>query len=130
LRNPSKSNVVAVVEKISALDQTATDILTLRNQVGNTDLATVLGSGTRLDSRGNQLSTLIPSSEATVGAAGSIFGGHQVPVNQSVDFLITDIDEFPILPGDQVQLRSNTAVHTVGSWWIWRERALEEGELT
>lgn len=135
-RNPKNSGIVAVFEKISFLNATAAAVeerVWMGPDSVGADLPTPVTTGVmRFDARGSQVSAM----SLSVGAVASPFGGAQevsdflVPANASADVIVTDIQEFPLLPGDslfEAAAGTNTAVFTV-TWW--RERQLEESERT
>lgn len=130
MRNPTGSNVVGVMEKITFYNTAAADVPALNQTNVGTDLTSVL-SATRssFDRRGRTNPTVIPSSSGNAGAlTGPTIWQNNVPINTGVDVIITDIQEFPLLPGDDITMFSiNTNTSISMDWW-WRERALEESE--
>jgi hypothetical protein len=110
LRNPSGSNVLAVVSNLTPFSST----------------------NARFDARAQAGPTLILSSGTP--AAPSFGLGRMVvgiPAGQFAHLLVDDGDEVPILPGDGIQVVNQTANTPLGfvAFW-WRERALEESERT
>jgi hypothetical protein len=83
----------------------------------------------RLDFRMNQATSLNLSSGATVTPGfGRTIGLITLGANSNVDYITTDIHEFAVLPGDAVQMRSNTANNSNNFAFMWRERFLEDSE--
>ena len=135
-RNPPTSNVVAVVERITTTtgnagagvaDQpslTRSELATFQ-----VDLANAVAMGhTALDSRGRPSPTCIMSNQAPAPAVGTNLLAVNVQANATVDWIITDIHELPLLPGSMLQVNSavTNALFTVS--FLWRERFLEESE--
>lgn len=131
LRNPSGANVVAIIEKLRVLNiGAATDqpFMSLGPQAA--DLATISAYVTqRFDPRGRPNPALI-SSQTTAGAAfgGTIYDQMALPINTFGDFIVTDIQEFQILPGDAVTIGSGVANQLLVAHCWWRERFLEDSE--
>lgn len=132
LRNPKGSNVLAVVEQIFS---TLPFDYTMEN--GQPDLANVQPAGTflrRLDSRsGFTDSTCVLSSDtnatAIPGAANVLmkYFGTGTAVVQAI---VTVNQEIPILPGDGLWFVSDAVNTRIAINLRWRERALEQSELT
>ncbi len=121
---------IAVLERIS-LNATAGGGFNL-TQGAATDL-TNLFTGFRLDNRVNQRSSAILSGTAGI-AATDLAVTQQIVfaagLNQDRDVIITHNQEWPLFPGDALRFRF-TVVNTAFTVnLIWRERALEESELT
>lgn len=133
LRNPANSNVIAIFELLSYMNEAALDSPFLESNIVNpfnTDLATVgtYPALSRMDARMAVTNpTLIFSSGTTVNLQAR--ARRFAPANVSIDFILTDIQELTLLPGDALQVRSNNANQQIDVTVIWRERALEESEL-
>lgn len=131
LRNPANSNVIAVVEKLRVVNLAAAadqPFMSLAAQAA--DLVTLSAYITqRFDARGRQNPTLI-SSQTTAGAAfgGTIHDQMALAAGSFGDFIITDIQEIPILPGDAITIGGNTANQLLVAHFWWRERFLEDSE--
>jgi hypothetical protein len=131
-RNPSGSNVMVVVEKLTAQNAVA-DLMNLdRGAPPQTDLLVVAPTLTREDSRGRPNCTLIFSvnnaGNPTVALNNQDFV--TVAAGSSAVFIQTINQEYPILPGDALQVRANTvAANAILVGVRWRERALEDSEL-
>lgn len=128
-RNPSGSNVVAIVEKLTA-HYNAIDIVQGFIGAIAADLLTVSPlTNARFDSRGRPQPSLIRSTNAN-GAAfvQNSQWAAQAGVNGNIDVIATDIQEMPILPGDGLLIQSQTANTLLRCTVFWRERSLEESE--
>lgn len=130
MRNPANSNVVAVFERI-CVALVLTDQPLLQSQASGADLVvTAFSSQQRLDPRGATGSNLIFSSNTVGVPAVALINKLQIAgaPNTTADFIITDIEEIPLLPGDALQVQSNNVNQALNVSWLWRERFLEEGE--
>jgi len=131
LRNPTGSNVVAVIYKITiGPDVAAQASLQLQSGAVAADLTPFSSTNARFDARAQAGPTLILSSGTP--AAPSFGLGRMVvgiPAGQFAHLLVDDGDEVPILPGDGIQVVNQTVNTPLGftAFW-WRERALEESE--
>lgn len=128
IRNPGGSNVIAVIEKAS-LSSSINDVLLLQYFTVGVDLPTpVVSTNARLDARGaaNPVCTISDSTAFVHGGVATLAASGLA--NATYDFLWTDIQEIPLLPGDAItmQVTGVTAV-LIGSF-MWRERALEDSE--
>lgn len=133
LRNPTGSNVIAVVEKIFVTNPAgAADQPVLTHGIASGDLGTIAATANmRWDPRGGTAPTLIMST-TNVGAvtpAPANRWNAGLAVNSGFDIVATDIQEFPILPGDAIQYSSGIANQIVTASIWWRERAMEDSEL-
>lgn len=131
IRNPVGSGVVAVMEKITVSnDGAAGDGYTITLGPFTGDFASIFNTPGRFDARGNPQPVM---SLSFTQAAGPTTPGNNVAsinqgVNVSYDFIGTDIQEFPLLPGDAVQVQ-NTLVNNASLFTCWwRERPLEDSE--
>jgi|SRR5882672_1724468 len=133
LRNPTTSNVIAVFEKI-LLAATALDSYFLRIGLTSVDLANPSTlTNARLDNRGTQSPTLVGTQQntaVTVPTFGGIIMEPFIAANTNIDLIATDIQEFPMLPGDALQMSCNQVNERLITTVMWRERALEESEKT
>ncbi len=131
VRNPLGSNVVVVLEKITVMGGSS-EALSFSRATISTDLATVVALGNqRLDARSRPSPTLILSRDAS-GAVGDlatlISTGGVSAANVPFDYVQTDHQEIPILPGDAMQF-IGTLVNTALLVGLrWRERFLEDSE--
>ncbi len=130
IRNPVPSRVVAVLEKVFIGNGATSDTPFFEQGAGITDFAAV-ASPAPFDIRGRPGSAMIVSSQqAAAAGAGSTRLNPTMLSNSILDIISTDIQEIPLLPGTLAQLRGTSAniVQNFAFWW--RERALEESELT
>lgn len=131
LRNPVGSNIVAIVELLEVAVSTAATVTLSGAHGQSTDLATVYpGIIYCWDPRGRNSSTCIASHNEAVSQANLAVTLRQpvMAANTLVQLVTTDIQEFPLLPGDAIRLTQQTAAQT-NTWGImWRERFLEESE--
>lgn len=131
LRNPAGSNVIVVVEKLhlQTLVTTFSNFL-IQQGSATTDLTTA-STGFRMDTRGNPNSSAILSIQNTTPAnlATTVF---DKAVNSGLgqDCIVTENQEFTILPGDAIQVVDQTVNEQIVITWMWRERPLESSELT
>jgi hypothetical protein len=132
LRNPSASNVIAVVEKIYFNASLGTDIImrvsTAIGQPG-VELANV-ASGAVLDLRSQRVpgSTIIPSNANPSVAFGAPFFRWGLQPNVGVDGIVDDDQELLILPGTAIQFETSVVNVQVQFAARWRERFLEDSE--
>lgn len=127
LRNPTGSNMIAVLERIVVWGALA-DQPILFIQGGLSDLGTLLGlTAMRMDPRGNPNPVLI-GSKGNAASAGAGANFEVSYVANSMADLITSNGEVPILPGDSASVFSNTLNQALNFSWMWRERFLEESE--
>jgi hypothetical protein len=132
LRNPSGSNVIAVIEKI-LVDSNTSQLFTL--SLGPAAVALAGGAqvltNARLDARTNINPTLEISgannSPAGISSQKLVF---LVVANASIDLIFFEDQEITLLPGDGVQLTTSVVNTTLDVSFIWRERLLEESERT
>ncbi len=127
IRNPVGSNVIAVIEK-ALIAAGAADTLVLSVGPDTADYSSVV-SFQRLDPRGQTSSTSRVSGQAAPGAGiGTNIAAFPVLALTSFDFVLTDIGELPLLPGDSYDLRSSATNIQLRWSLIWRERLLEDSE--
>lgn len=126
LRNPTAANVVAVIEKLT-LGMTVADnpIIGLGGGVV-ADLAAVATPG-RLDARGRPKPSLIFSGGNQASVVTNVFV-LPIQANIALDFIVTDIQELTLLPGDTLEVSTQVVNTSLRAGLIWRERFLEESE--
>jgi hypothetical protein len=131
LRNPPTSNVLAVVVKASVFGA-LTDGPQLQQGAVGVDFAVAGMTNVRLDSRGRPSPTLIFSTSNAGNPPVSLPVRMQAsfPANASVDYILHEDMEIPLLPGDAIQFQSNVANQNLNGCFTWRERFLEESERT
>lgn len=135
LRNPSGSNVIALVERILVSNIATAELHSLQLNAVATDLASIgVLVNSRMDPRnGVGPGSLIMSSSTAASGATSIGGTKaefNVATGVSQDFLQPGQPLIPILPGDALQILSNTANTAWHASLWWRERFLEDSERT
>lgn len=135
LRNPVGSNVIAVIENITLVNNNAGAAqYNLEGWIQTlTDLATDLTSFvTRFDARQGAavFSTCKVSQQNTAPLAGIGNTPGLVNIFQTTTFplITTDNQELPLLPGDAMQLRAPTVATGMQGFVWWRERFLEDSE--
>jgi hypothetical protein len=131
LRNPLGSNVVAVIEQATFTNISDTPLIQILTST-NTDLTTVVAlTNTALDGRTRQNPSLIYSTENDFVAAltGTVAWAGSTGAANTVDAIIDENQEIPILPNTVVKFAANTANVAVRVAVKWRERTLEESEL-
>jgi len=128
LRNPTGSNVIAVVEQWNFFSTVGADQPLLETDITNTDLANVGRGNTGGDSRQTSLSALITSNGTTGAGAAQLLVRAVNGANITTDFISTLDQELVLLPGRSLQLRSQIVNTSVVESLRWRERALEESE--
>jgi hypothetical protein len=138
-RNPAGSNLLSVVEKLTFTSTTTTVITAWMIVEGPNPSTSADDFGStpnfcRFDSRGQQN----PTCKLTFGnAAADTWPGNNrawwssfMAQETTVDVILTDGQEFPVLPGDGFRAVNFTANSPVGVSVVWRERFLEESERT
>lgn len=131
LRNPSGSNIAAIISKLSVPINSAQGPYPLQfGQPGLNDLPTILTTRA-LDSRTTRASILILSAGSTAGGTiiGTVIDQAQAIASGQYEFVIDDNSELILLPGDEFQVQNNTANNSLQVSFRWRERFLEESEL-
>ena len=133
LRNPAASKVIAVVQKIVIAATAGASRYDVQYGQAGTDGA-IQVFPRALDGRkqGSVTGSTIICSTGT-GAGGQIGTNilfAQVALNNSFDLITYENQEIVLAPGDQVRVQDNTINENALISFFWRERALEEGELT
>lgn len=132
LRNPSNSNVVAVIEKIalqvSATQNVAVDLSSV-NALG--DFGSVLATQ-RLDGRigtgaQSSLNNTFTTTKTIALGATILLLSLQASTNP-LDLILTDDQELTVLPGDALGIGNTSAATSMNLAVWWRERPLEESE--
>jgi len=138
LRNPVGSNVIAVIEKATAI-VSAADTVSLGDQHSlQADLVVFAFLQLNWDPRGGgNVVTLLPtlvgsSSDATHPGAslGTKLAGAAPSANSTYEFIQSLNQEIPMLPGDVLEMSVQTANTAARFSWAWRERFLEDSERT
>ncbi len=131
LRNPKTSNVVAVVERIFFHNRQGADQVSLDYRADNpTDFGTVINS-IALDARNPGRSALSASQASAAVTVVSTLGTFTTTAQfQDREIILTTDQELLLLPGAAISIISGTINTSVeGALW-WRERALEDSELS
>lgn len=132
IRNPAGSNVIAVVERLYVGGVTAQANFDLTQNPPNPgDLGSAGPAVRAFDARASNVSSVCIVSSAntpSVGDLNNLIMRLQITVNSVVDFLISDNDELPLLPGDIYRVACQSANTGLTCGFLWRERFLEESE--
>jgi hypothetical protein len=140
LRNPAGSNIVAVIERVVATNTAGVaDQPILRHGIGSggtiPDLNSVINLGSAaLDARGQTAPNCIGSQTAATNQVAPpssvVIAQLAFGANGFCEYIPTDIDEIPLLPGDCYDVVSNAINQQLVTSWLWRERFLEDSERT
>jgi hypothetical protein len=125
LRNPVGQNVIAVLEKITVVNNNQG--VTAALGPFTADLATIVNPG-RMDARGRFRSALILSTAAGTPAGVATLWSSVPGANGVTEVIASDIQEIQLLPGDIFEAYGN-GLNTAQAFVLWwRERYLEESE--
>lgn len=134
IRNPAGSGVVVVIEHLSFASSVFLNINAGPIRGATIDLGNVqTGLITELDVRGRTASSAIISADTNAsGSPGAQFAPvvWGVPVNTPFQTIVTVNQEIPVLPGTAYFCVAQTVNIGVTTNIRWRERALEQSELT
>lgn len=133
LRNPTGSNVIAVVEKITFVGSgAAVDFpFITRGPTGTGDLTSSVTAGNVRDVRIGPLGpTILQSFSTAATVVGINWWQGALAVNAQSDAILYSNQELVIGPGDVMTIFANTLNQGMLVSYFWRERALEEGELS
>lgn len=130
MNNPQGSNTLVVIEKIS-FGCTLTDTPQVtKGPINGGNLAGTV-SGSNRDARmGASGSVVLLSQAGQVGVVGTVIWLGQVPGKASIDVILYQNEEIVLMPGDVLTCFSGVVNQAIFFSFQWRERALEEGELT
>lgn len=132
VRNPAGSNVIAVFQKIAFVSALADQPFINQERPSTTDLAAFPAADvTSLDARTGRRSTSMVLSQNNAGPSavpgnGVWIGGY--PAASQIEAVTTDIQEFPLLPGDAYSFACGTLNQADAFTAMWRERFLEDSE--
>ena len=127
-RNPKTSGIVAVFQKILTYTVEG-DVLLLAKGTTNADRAGgAVALGGAIDARSVQFPSMVLSSDNAGGGALTNMFQNALAANIAWDIVTDQIQEFPILPGDAIQIQTVAANKTLVASFEWRERALEDSE--
>lgn len=126
LRNPSGSNMIAVIEKLSIWSATSQALIVSIGAIA----ADLTAQGTAsVDARNPSLSTLLASfSDASPPALPSRYISAGLLAFTVYDLIACEDQEIPILPGGGIQIQNSTVNTELVVMVRWRERGLEESE--
>lgn len=136
-RNPAGSNVVAVFTKLGFTlgSGLAASTILINLGAGVADLTTPFAnSNARMDPRGSASPQLIISTQSTtpavpaISASAASIGVVNLAASANYDFIVTDLHEFPLLPGDELQCANTVVNNPIDAAVFWRERFLEDSE--
>lgn len=132
LRNPSNSNVVAIIEKVSFWGTLADQPFLTRGPQPTTDYGTSdAGNNSIRDVRMGPINSVLVASSKNND--GTIAGFAELEVafgaNGSADGILYENQEIVVGPNDQVSIFSNVLNQALNFTLMWRERAIEESEL-
>jgi len=129
-RNPAQSNAIIVMEKLLVFSVVAQELDISVGQ-STVDLAST-ASTAKLDSRTARFQSLLIASFAitSVGGLVGIIVRASMLAGVQYDVIIDADQEIPILPNQGLRVNETAANSQLIVSAIWRERALEESEVT
>jgi hypothetical protein len=130
LRNPAGSNVVAVIEQIFMWAAATANVSIQRNVTADLGTVVSLTSNRIPDTRQRPSPTIIESTSTAGVTTGVTMFSVSLIANQVFALISDENQEFPISPGDGIQLIDNTLAQQLNVSFLWRERILEESERT
>jgi hypothetical protein len=132
--NPKGSNVCAVIEKVSLMGQAAVadqPLLTYSILSSGDQPLTVITANTGLDQRGPQSPQLhVTANNAIQSTVGVTIWEGAVLANTSVDVILDEGQELPLLPNSSYTIYSSALNQALTATLWWRERPLEASETT
>ena len=133
LRNPTGSNVLAVLEKAEMVNVAGADTpFITRGPTGTGDLTTNDSANVSIrDLRMGPVGSALIQSKGTPAAPVGVqwWNGGLTAAFAQVEAILYPNQEFVIGPSDIVTVWSNVANTGFRCTFMWRERALEESEL-
>jgi hypothetical protein len=131
LRNPTGSNVIAVFERVQGFAALANDQPKYGIIATTTDFTVFTNTRANFDPRGRTNPTLILSrgnltanfTAPTLWQGAVVFNG-----DPTVEAIVTEGQEFPLLPGEALQFNGSQLNQAVNYTFKWRERFLEDSE--
>jgi hypothetical protein len=129
LRNPLGSGVLAVIEGLVVSAGVASQ-MSISQAYNNPANLTNVATGSRRDARSQSNSSATPSSGNNF--ADLAFGSFQflLPVNTPFSVINEKNQEWPVLPGQCVRVNTITTNVLIIAGLLWRERPIEDSELT
>ncbi len=131
LRNPLASGAVGVITSLQ-IQVGAGEVLRISQTFGGVtaDLTNVF-TGQRVDSRAKANSTLVPSSFAPVADLGGVIFESVIPINNNpYEFINKEYDAIPMFPGHTIRVVGVAPNTDLRVHFKWRERPIEEGEVS
>src|SRR5260370_2650643 len=128
MRNPSVSNVIAVLEKLTMSVVRTADIL-VQLGVATSDLPTAQSAVT-IDARTQRVASSLVLTRTVVtpaALAGSLYDFNPLATTE-VDVILFEDQELTILPGIGLQVTTSQANIGLVVNALWRERFLEDSE--
>ena len=139
IRNPTNSGVILVITKLAIADRQATNTFTIgwgpanNADFGNQTNPTVIDARLRqpgVGASGPVVGRFTFAQDAT-GATGTGVGIFAVDAaNKFYDMILTHDQEMVMLPGDGLGIFAQNVNQSEELWVMWRERAMEESELS
>ncbi len=131
-RNPTTSKVIAVIERVRFVNNAAADKPFITFAAGLSDLTALALPRTVVDLRQgpNVQSTLVISFANNQAASGATFWQGNMPIGVDVEALLKSDDELIVAPNDAMNLFGNVVANAITVIVLWRERSLEDSELT
>jgi len=126
LVNPTGSNVIAVVEKATAVAG-ATEFVNLEYGTVGASLSNALVS-IPMETRGRTASTCLVSFNAAALSTLNVISQLPIAGNLPYDFIQDQIQEISLPPGSAVQIDGNLVNTAITVTFWWRERFLEPAE--
>ncbi len=131
VRNPLNSGMVAVITSLQISMSQAEQVKISQTFGGVTVDLTNVFNGARVDSRAKTNSSLVLSSFAPVADLPGIFFQANLPSPAlPYEFLNKEYDAIPMFPGHTLRVVGQTLATSLDVHFKWRERAIEEGEVS
>lgn len=131
IRNPVGSNVITVIEQLTALSTGGPDQVVTTWGAVTTDLTTLVTlTFTRMDPRGNPQPTSIVSFNQQASGGQALLERAYNSANLPVDFIQSADQQITNLPGQAIDVQAGTVNLNLTVSVMWRERAMEASELT
>jgi hypothetical protein len=130
IRNPLTSGAVAVITSLQ-ISVGAGETVDISQTFGGVtaDLTNVFG-GQRADSRAKLNPVLIPSSFAPVADLAGLVFAATIVISNPYEFLNKEYDAIPMFPGHTLRIVGQAVNTDLRVHFKWRERPIEEGEVS
>jgi|SRR5437016_1539707 len=131
IRNPAGSNVVAIIEKITIVTSALDNPFINRGITGTADLGTVVQANVRdvrMGAVGSSCSLSNSNNAAVVGFTW--WQGGAAAANAMLEVINDSHQELVIGPSDVMTVYCNVVNQAITVSLFWRERSLEESELS